>query len=353
MADVPAARGGAEVSGLRRRFGTNTPALDGVNLTIQPGEFVALLGPSGSGKTTLLRILAGLDFPDSGAVRIDGRDVARRPARERGIGFVPQNYALFRHMSVFENVAFGLRVRPRAVRPGNAEIAARVRRLLALVQIPELERRYPEQISGGQRQRVALARALAIEPELLLLDEPFSALDAQVRKGLRLWLRELHESLGITSVLVTHDQEEAMEIADRVAVLREGRLAQFDTPVALLSRPADSFVAGFLGEANRLACRVRDGFAHFDPLPLAPVPATLPDGPALAFVRPADLVAAPAASGWTVRAARPDARGARLLVAAGEEAPLDAVPDTAWRDPARGDICTVRALSAAVFPRDG
>ncbi len=353
---APAApRAGVEVSALRRRFNADAPALDGVDLAVRPGEFVALLGPSGSGKTTLLRILAGLDFPDSGAVRIGGRDVARLPARERGIGFVPQNYALFRHMSVFENVAFGLRVRPRAARPGSAEIAARVRRLLELVQIPELERRYPDQISGGQRQRVALARALAIEPALLLLDEPFSALDAQVRKGLRAWLRDLHERLGITSVLVTHDQEEAMEIADRVAVLRAGRLAQFDTPAALLARPADDFVAGFLGEASHLDCHVRGGLAHFDPLPLPPVPAALPDGPALAFVRPADLLAAPGAGGWTVRAARLDARGTRLLVApAGPPAdarPLDAVPDTAWRDAARGDPCVVRVLSAAVFPR--
>ncbi|APT56382.1 ATP-binding cassette domain-containing protein [Roseomonas gilardii] len=341
-----------EVSGITRRFQAGPPALDSVDLAVGDGEFVALLGPSGSGKTTLLRILAGLDFPDGGQVRIDGRDVASLPARLRGIGFVPQNYALFRHMSVFENVAFGLRVRPRATRPSEAGIGERVRRLLSLVQIAELERRYPDQISGGQRQRVALARALAIEPALLLLDEPFSALDAQVRKSLRGWLRELHERLGLTSIFVTHDQEEAMEIADRVAVLRAGRIEQFDTPGAILARPASAFVAGFLGEANRLDCEVRGGQAHFGPLPLPPVEAALPDGPALAFLRAHDLVAQPGEGPWVVRQARQDPRGLRLQVSAGGEGPvLDAMPEPDWREARRGDRCTLRLLSAAVFPR--
>ncbi|MDU7520803.1 MAG: ATP-binding cassette domain-containing protein [Roseomonas mucosa] len=341
-----------EVSGISRRFQAGPSALDSVDLAIGDGEFVALLGPSGSGKTTLLRILAGLDFPDAGQVRIDGRDVAALPARLRGIGFVPQNYALFRHMSVFENVAFGLRVRPRATRPSEAGIGERVRRLLSLVQIAELERRYPDQISGGQRQRVALARALAIEPALLLLDEPFSALDAQVRKSLRGWLRELHERLGLTSVFVTHDQEEAMEIADRVAVLRAGRIEQFDTPGAILARPASAFVAGFLGEANRLGCEVRGGQAHFAPLPLPPVAVALPDGPALAFLRAHDLVASPGEGPWVVRQARQDPRGLRLQVSAGGDGPvLDVTPEPDWREARRGDACTLRLLSAAVFPR--
>jgi sulfate transport system ATP-binding protein len=341
-----------EVSGITRRFQAGPPALDSVDLAVGDGEFVALLGPSGSGKTTLLRILAGLDFPDGGQVRIDGRDVASLPARLRGIGFVPQNYALFRHMSVFENVAFGLRVRPRATRPSEAEIGERVRRLLSLVQIAELERRYPDQISGGQRQRVALARALAIEPALLLLDEPFSALDAQVRKSLRGWLRDLHERLGLTSIFVTHDQEEAMEIADRVAVLRAGRIEQFDTPGTILARPASAFVAGFLGEANRLDCEVRGGQAHFGPLPLPPVAAALPDGPAQAFLRAHDLVARPGEGPWVVRQARQDPRGLRLQVSAGGEGPvLDAMPEPDWREARRGDTCTLRLLSAAVFPR--
>ncbi|MFT8244271.1 sulfate/molybdate ABC transporter ATP-binding protein [Roseomonas sp. BN140053] len=340
-----------DISGVSRRFGA-AAALDAVDLSIQAGEFVALLGPSGSGKTTLLRILAGLDFPDRGAVRINGRDVANLPARARGIGFVPQNYALFRHMTVFENVAFGLRIRPRSTRPKDDEIAARVRRLLELVQIPQLENRRPDQISGGQRQRVALARALAIEPSLLLLDEPFSALDAQVRKDLRAWLRTLHERLGITSVLVTHDQDEAMEIADRVAVLRDGRVVQFDTPEALLDHPADAFVAGFLGEANRLDCEVRAGQAHFTDLPLLPLPTTLPDGPATAFVRPADLLASPGGGQWLIRSARPDARGPRLVVSTGEGGPaLDAMPQPGWRDAKRGEACGLRILAAQVFPR--
>ncbi|MDB5372743.1 MAG: sulfate transporter ATP-binding protein, partial [Belnapia sp.] len=285
---------GIEIAGLTRRFAGVT-ALDAVDLRIRDGEFVALLGPSGSGKTTLLRTLAGLEFPDSGRLEIHGRDMAAVPARERGIGFVFQHYALFRHMTVFENVAFGLRIRPRRERPRRAEIATRVERLLALVRIPELAGRYPDQISGGQRQRVALARALAIEPKLLLLDEPFGALDAKVRKELRVWLRQLHDSLGITSIFVTHDQDEALDLADRVAVMRAGRMVQFDTPEALLADPADAEVAGFLGEAVRLPCTLRDGQAWFAALPPVRVATSLPDGPALAFLRPVDLAAAPAA----------------------------------------------------------
>ncbi|TCZ63246.1 sulfate/molybdate ABC transporter ATP-binding protein [Roseicella aquatilis] len=339
-----------EIAGLTRRFGAGRPALHGVELLVRGGEFVALLGPSGSGKTTLLRVLAGLDVPDAGQVRIDGRDVAGVPARARGIGFVFQSYALFRHMTVFENVAFGLRVRPRGARPREAEIAARVRRLLELVQVPELERRYPEQISGGQRQRVALARALAIEPRLLLLDEPFGALDAQVRKDLRIWLRGLHDRLGITTLFVTHDQDEAMAVADRIAILREGRVAQFDEPAALFDRPADAFVAGFLGEANRLPCRVAGGLAHFAPLPLAPVPAAVADGPALAFVRPAALVATPGGEG-VVRGARHDGRVLHLSVQLGDTL-LEATPAPGWEGPRRDDRCGLRIASALVFPAD-
>ncbi|MBI0434705.1 sulfate/molybdate ABC transporter ATP-binding protein [Roseomonas sp. KE0001] len=288
-----------EILGLSRRFG-EAQALRDVSLSIAARAFVALLGPSGSGKTTLLRILAGLDFADSGTVRIEGRDMAEVPARERGIGFVFQNYALFRHMTVFENVAFGLRVRPRRARPPEAEIGRRVRRLLEMVQIPELERRYPDQISGGQRQRVALARALAIEPPLLLLDEPFGALDAEVRKGLRRWLRELHAQLGITIVFVTHDQDEAMELADKVAVMQAGEVSQFDPPDVLLERPANAFVAGFLGHAARLPARFQGGTLRFEDPGLGTLPgaalAVAPrrEGAALAFVRPHE---------WEVRCA--------------------------------------------------
>jgi sulfate transport system ATP-binding protein len=282
--------------------------------------------------------------------------VAGVAARHRGIGFVFQHYALFRHMTVFDNVAFGLNVRARAARPRGSEIAARVRRLLELVQIPDLERRYPDQISGGQRQRVALARALATEPPLLLLDEPFGALDAQVRKDLRLWLRALHERLGITSLFVTHDQDEAMEIADRIAVMRAGRVVQFDTPGALLDRPADAFVAGFLGETNRLPCTVAGGLARFENLALPPLPTGAPDGPALAFVRPCDLVVEPAAPGdpaadCTVHAARHDGRTVHLLVSA-RGVILDGAPAAGWPSPRRGDPCKLSLRGARIFPSD-
>ncbi|MCQ4160361.1 ATP-binding cassette domain-containing protein [Roseomonas sp. GC11] len=301
------------VRGLVRRFGPAL-ALDSVDLAVRGGEFVALLGPSGSGKTTLLRMLAGLDFADAGTVEIDGHDMSAVPARARRIGFVFQHYALFRHMSVFENVAFGLRVRPRASRPPEAEIARRVRALLERMQIGALEKRLPEQISGGQRQRVALARALAIEPRLLLLDEPFGALDAEVRKGLRRWLRELHAEMGLTSLFVTHDQEEALELADRVAVMQAGRVVQFDTPLALVEQPAAAFVAGFLGGAARLPAHLSGGVLAFSGLPLPPLSAAAlrgaapPEGAALAFVRPHEWALSPAAEGEgnaRVRSSRP------------------------------------------------
>jgi sulfate transport system ATP-binding protein len=343
------ARPGVEIEGVTRRFGS-AAALDGVGLSIREGEFVALLGPSGSGKTTLLRILGGLDIPESGSIRIGGRDMAGVPARARGIGFVFQNYALFRHMDVFSNVAFGLRVRGWSRRPSTTEIAERVRRLLALVQIPELERRYPDQLSGGQRQRVALARALAIEPSLLLLDEPFGALDAQVRKDLRLWLRELQERLGITTLLVTHDQDEAMEVADRVAVMRAGRIAQFDTPDVLLDRPANAFVAGFLGEANRLSCEVRGSVAHFAGAVFPPLAVEAAEGPGLAFIRPHALLAQAEEGGaFTVRAVRPAGAGTRLVLSSAE-ASFDAVADPSAPIPRRGETCTLRAVEARIFP---
>jgi sulfate transport system ATP-binding protein len=223
------------------------PALKGVSLEAPKGCFLALLGPSGSGKTTLLRILGGLEFADAGRIAFDDLDWLALPARERRAGFVFQQYALFRHMTVAKNIAFGLSIRPRRTRPTRAEIARRVEELLALVQLDGLGKRYPSQISGGQRQRVALARALAIEPRLLLLDEPFGALDAKVRKDLRHWLRSLHERLGLTTVFVTHDQDEALELADRVAVLNQGKIEQIATPAELRANPASDFVADFLG----------------------------------------------------------------------------------------------------------
>jgi sulfate/thiosulfate transport system ATP-binding protein len=226
--------------------------LDGVSLQAQPGELLALLGPSGSGKTTLLRAIAGLETIEGGRILLEGVDATRIPARERRIGFVFQHYALFRHMTVSENVAFGLRARPRRERPAEAEIQRRVMELLEMVQLAEFAPRRPAALSGGQRQRVALARALAIEPRVLLLDEPFGALDAKVRRDLRRWLRELHDRLGLTTVFVTHDQEEALELADRVAILNRGRLEQIGTPAEVYDRPASPFVAEFLGDAVRV-----------------------------------------------------------------------------------------------------
>lgn len=222
------------------------PALNEVSLTMRSGEFVALLGPSGSGKTTLLRILAGLEAPETGTVWFGQRDVTGDKPASRGIGFVFQHYALFGHMTVAQNIAFGLNVMHRSSRPARREIAARVDELLALVQLPQLARRYPSQLSGGQRQRVALARALAREPRILLLDEPFGALDAKVRRELRGALRQIHEGLGLTSIFVTHDQEEAFALADRVAVLNAGVIEQFATPAEIQSRPATDFVRAFL-----------------------------------------------------------------------------------------------------------
>jgi sulfate/thiosulfate transport system ATP-binding protein len=240
-----------ELSHLSRRF-TDYPALDDVSLVIAPGEFLALLGPSGSGKTTLLRILAGLDYPDAGTVQLDGHDFLAAQAHKRKVGLVFQHYALFRHLTVAENVAFGLRVRSRKARPSRAQIAERVQQLLKRVQLDDHGHRYPSQLSGGQRQRVALARALAVEPDLLLLDEPFGALDAQVRVTLRRWLRELHEDLELTTVFVTHDQEEALELADRIAVMNRGRIEQVGSPEAIYQQPATPFVCEFIGKVNRI-----------------------------------------------------------------------------------------------------
>ena len=242
-----------EVKQLRKTFG-RYPALHGVDLRVETGELIALLGPSGSGKTTLLRLIAGLEFADAdgGEILFDGEPVSDRPVGKRGVGFVFQSYALFRHLSVFENVAFGLRVRPSKSRPKEAEIKQRVNELLQLVQLGELGKRYPAQLSGGQRQRVALARALAIDPSVLLLDEPFGALDAKVRKDLRRWLRELQKRLGLTTIFVTHDQEEALEIADRVVVMSTGRIEQVGTSREVYERPATPFVMEFLGDVNRL-----------------------------------------------------------------------------------------------------
>ena len=238
-----------EVRNLNKRFGA-TVVCDNLNLDIPDGELVALLGPSGSGKTSLLRIIAGLEVPDSGTVLFHGQDATHTDVRDRQVGFVFQHYALFPQMTIFENVAFGLRVRPKATRPSDAEIKSKVTALLKLVQLDWIADRYPHQLSGGQRQRIALARALAVEPKVLLLDEPFGALDAKVRKELRRWLRRLHDEMHVTSVFVTHDQDEAMEVADRIVVMNQGRIEQVGSPDAVYDHPATPFVLQFLGDVN-------------------------------------------------------------------------------------------------------
>jgi len=243
-----------EVKKISKHFGSFT-ALEDVSLDIPAGELVALLGPSGSGKTTLLRIIAGLETSEGGSIHINGEDTTHRHVRERKVGFVFQHYALFKHMTVSDNVAFGLRVKSRKIRLTDKEIRGKVLGLLRLVQLDGLADRLPSQLSGGQRQRIALARALAVEPQILLLDEPFGALDAQVRAELRRWLRKLHDEIHITSVFVTHDQEEALELADRIVVMREGRIEQIGTPEEVYEHPANAFVLNFLGNVNLFHCR--------------------------------------------------------------------------------------------------
>ena len=270
-------------------------ALDNVHLEFPSGELTALLGPSGSGKTTLLRIVAGLEETDPGSgseILFDGESVAGSPVRKRHVGFVFQHYALFRHMTVFENIAFGLRVKPRAERPDNKTIAEKVNRLLALVQLDAMASRYPSQLSGGQRQRIALARALAIEPKVLLLDEPFGALDAQVRTELRRWLRQLHDTIHVTSIFVTHDQEEALEVADRVVVMDRGAVEQVGTPEDVFHRPATKFVMQFLGDVNVFHGRIESGHAVFTGEPVG-----AEEAGARLLVRPHDMRIQPAREG--------------------------------------------------------
>ena len=286
-----------EVRNLRKTFG-DFVALDDVSLDVPGGELVALLGPSGSGKTTLLRIIAGLEPADAGTIRFHGEDTTGQPVRERQVGFVFQHYALFRHMSVFENVAFGLRVRPRRVRPSEAEIREAVMGLLHLVQLDVLAERRPSELSGGQRQRVALARALAVKPKVLLLDEPFGALDAKVRKELRRWLRRLHEEVHVTSVFVTHDQEEALEVSDRVVIMNEGKVEQSGTPEEVYDRPATPFVYGFLGDVNLFHGRLDRGRVSIGANELAvPEWAEATDQAAVAYVRTYDVELTPSPSG--------------------------------------------------------
>jgi len=277
-----------KVQQITRRFG-NFTALENIDLEIASGELVSLLGPSGSGKTTLLRIIAGLERADAGNVFLHGEDTTNIPVRERQVGFVFQHYALFRHMNVFKNIAFGLNVRARRERPSKAAIRDKVFSLLKLVKLEGLENRYPTQLSGGQRQRVALARALAIDPKVLLLDEPFGALDAKVRQDLRRWLRELHEELHITSVFVTHDQEEALEVASRVVVMNNARIEQIGTPREIYDHPATPFVNEFLGKVNSLSAQVADGRVRVGPIDLLAPFEVHEHDTAVAYVRPHNI----------------------------------------------------------------
>ena len=340
------------VEKLVRRFG-GFAALEGVDLDVRPGEFLALLGPSGSGKTTLLRIIAGLDFPDSGLVRFDGTDMSDRPARERGIGFVFQHYALFRHMTVADNIAFGLSVKRRRDRPARAAIAARVEELLALVQLPDLGRRYPAQLSGGQRQRVALARALAVDPRVLLLDEPFGALDAKVRQDLRRWLRGVHDASHVTSIFVTHDQEEALDLADRVVVMNAGRIEQVDTPDTVYNRPATAFVCGFIGNANRFEGRCDGGAVEVAGVRLPNSAPACADGPAQAFVRPHEFALGKGADGLRVTLRRLAHTGARAsLECVAEDGTLvEATLADAPASLAPGDAIVLVPTTVRAYPR--
>ncbi|MGL4263144.1 MAG: sulfate/molybdate ABC transporter ATP-binding protein [Afipia sp.] len=343
-----------EVRNIVKKFGTFA-ALDHVDLKVATGELVALLGPSGSGKTSLLRIIAGLDWPDEGSVIFDGENALDRGAGERHVGFVFQHYALFRHMSVFENVAFGLRVQPRAIRKDEAHIKKRVKELLDLVQLDWLADRYPSQLSGGQRQRIALARALAIEPRILLLDEPFGALDAKVRKELRRWLRQLHDEIHVTSIFVTHDQEEALEVANRVVVMDKGKIEQIGTPGDVYDNPATAFVHGFIGESIVLPVQVTDGKVRLGDKVLNLEPRDAASGPSNLFIRRHDVSIVANGSGILegdvkhVRAFGPTQRADVVLHNGANETliEIDAPRD---RDLKPGDVVSLQPRRYRLFP---
>jgi sulfate transport system ATP-binding protein len=342
------------IEGVAKRYG-GTAALDHVDLHIAAGELVALLGPSGSGKTTLLRVIAGLLPADGGRVLFGDTDATLLSLRERNVGFVFQQYALFRHMTVAENIAFGLRSRPRAKRPDRATIRRRVEELLALIQLPGYGDRYPEQLSGGQKQRVALARALAIDPTVLLLDEPFGALDAKVRVELRRWLRRLHDQTGQTTVFVTHDQDEALELADRVVVLREGRIEQAGTPDEIYGAPASPYVFDFIGRASVVEGRVEGGRFVVDGQAAGFEADGVADGPASLYLRPHDAAFVAPGDGLQARVAALARQAGRITVelelpGQSRRLEVDLVAAPGVATPAIGDAVGVRLLKYRVYP---
>ncbi|MBD9529443.1 sulfate/molybdate ABC transporter ATP-binding protein [Paracoccus sp. PAR01] len=341
------------IENMTKSFGS-TAVLRGIDLTVEGGELVALLGPSGSGKTTLLKIVAGLEWPNSGGLNVNGQDWLGLAAQDRRIGFVFQHYALFPHMSVRDNIAFGLTVRPRAERPGKSVIAAKVEELLHFLQIAHLGDRYPAQLSGGQRQRVALGRALAIQPTVLLLDEPFGALDAAVRRDLRAWLRRVHEETGSTTIFVTHDQEEAFELADRVVVMGEGRIEQIGNADQIHDHPASPFVARFMGATIELPVVLSAGRAEAPGLDAGRLPRrALADGPATLFLRPADITPVADPSGrWRVSRCTSNGAILRLELTDGAQTiPVD-LPRRALEAKGleRGARVILRPETAAIFP---
>ena len=344
-----------KIRGIAKHFGVS-PALHGVDLDVGSGELIGLLGPSGSGKTTLLRIIAGLETPSAGQVFFGDDDTSDRTVQERRVGFVFQHYALFRHLTVADNVAYGLRVRPRRQRPPRPEINRRVSELLDLVQLGGYGGRFPAQLSGGQRQRVALARALAVEPRVLLLDEPFGALDAKVRKDLRRWLREIHDRTGHTTIFVTHDQDEALELSDRIAVLDKGRIEQLGVPDEIYDRPATPFVFGFIGESSTIPVTLAGGRLLFDGRALPMEAQGMRDGPAILFVRPHDVAltdtAGAAVTGLAV-AVRRAGPTRRLEVAIGTDRKLVELELPAGRAVALGGRIGLRIDAATLFTPDG
>jgi sulfate transport system ATP-binding protein len=322
-------------------------AVRGVSLEIGSGELVALLGPSGSGKTTILRMVAGLEYADGGRILFGAEDATDIPVRERGVGFVFQHYALFPHMTVAENIAFGMKVSRR--RRSRQEIDLRVDHLLSLVKLEGLNHRFPSQISGGQRQRVALARALAVDPKVLLLDEPFGALDANVRRDLRRWLREIHDELGITTLFVTHDQEEALDLADRVVILDQGRIVQVGTPREVCRDPNSAFVTRFLGDTNRLQGEVRNGRVFIGEIDIAA--AATGEGPVDVFARPSDIGWEPGGSGFAATAIRvidrPDGRRILAVTEQGHGIEVDVAPDVGVE---AGSRASLRFMHTNVYP---